>query len=128
MNRKGVRVFRETSPLSFAVPEAWDVEIPVPKPEPDPARLMTQNFINAVLKNEPLIAPGAEGVKGLEIGNAMLLSGLRRKPVDLPIDGDEMEAFIAELTQKYGGKKTLNANEVRVAAGAEMSSSFGRRT
>ena len=25
------------------------------------------------------------------------------RPVDLPIDGDEMEAFIQELTRKYGG-------------------------
>jgi predicted dehydrogenase len=128
MNRKSVRDFRENSPLSFAVPEVWDVEIPVPKAEPDLAKLMTQNFVNAVLKNEPLIAPGAEGVKGLEIGNAMLLSGLRRKPVELPIDGDEMEAFIAELTQTYGGKKTLNNKPAGAGASADMSSSFGRRS
>jgi predicted dehydrogenase len=126
MNRKTVREFRENSPLSFAVPEAWDVEIPVAKPETEPARLMTQNFVNAVLKDEPLIAPGIEGVKGLEIGNAMLLSGLKRKSVELPIDGDEMEAFIAELTRTYGGKKAVAAKSA-VATG-DMSSSFGRRS
>ena len=87
---------------------------------------MTQNFVNAVLKNEPLIAPGVEGVRGLEIGNAMLLSGLRRKPVDLPIDAEEMEAFIKELTAKYGGRKTLSAKDS--TATGEMSSSFGRRS
>jgi predicted dehydrogenase len=131
MNRQTVRDFRENSPLSFAVPECWDVEIPVAKAEPDLARLMTQNFVNAVLKDEPLIAPGAEGVKGLEIGNAMLLSGLKRKPVELPIDGDEMEAFIAELTQTYGGKKTITSKAAAAAVAAnsgDMSSSFGRRS
>ena len=126
MNRKGTREFRENSPLSFAVPESWEVDVPVAKAEPDLARLMTQNFVNAVLNDEPLIAPGGDGVKGLEIGNAMLLSGLTRKPVDLPIDGEAMEAFIRELTQKYAGKKTLGPQEV--SAGGEMTSSFGRRT
>jgi predicted dehydrogenase len=126
MNRKPTREFRENSPLSFAVPESWEIDIPVGKPDPEPARLMTQNFVNAVLKNEPLIAPGVEGVRGLEIGNAMLLSGLRRKPVDLPIDGDEMETFIKELTTKYGGRKALSAKES--TASGEMSTSFGRRT
>ena len=126
MNRKTARDFRENSPLSFAVPESWEIDIPVAKPDPEPAKLMAQNFVNAILKNEPLIAPGQDGVKGLEIGNAMLLSGLRRKPVDLPIDGSEMDAFINELTQKYGGRKTLSAKES--AAAGEMSTSFGRRT
>jgi predicted dehydrogenase len=130
MNRKPTREFRENSPLSFAVPESWEIDIPLAKPEPEPARVMTQNFVNAILKNEPLIAPGVEGVRGLEIGNAMLLSGVRRKPVELPIDGEEMEAFIKELTAKYGGRKTLGAKESTAATGAagEMSSSFGRRS
>ena len=50
----------------------------------------------------------------------------QRDSVELPIDGDEMEAFIAELTEKYGGKKTLGANEA--GTGVDMSSSFGRRS
>ncbi|MEO6436767.1 MAG: gfo/Idh/MocA family oxidoreductase, partial [Tepidisphaeraceae bacterium] len=119
------REFRETSPQSFAAPESWDVEIPVAKGEfADNTRALTQNFVNAVLKNEPLIAPGDDGVKGLEIGNAMLMSGLTRQPVDLPLDGDAVEAFIAELAKKYGGRKSLQTKEGNAA---EMTSSFGRR-
>jgi hypothetical protein len=127
MNRKPTREFRETSPLSFALPESWEIDVPVPQAgsAAEGAKLMAQNFVNAVLKNEPLIAPGGDGVKGLEIGNAMLLSGLTRKPVDLPIDGDQMEGFIKELTAKYGGKKTLASKE---ASSGDMSSSFGRRS
>ena len=56
-----------------------------------------QNFVNAILKDEPLIAPGEEGVKGLELGNAMLMAGLTRKPVELPLDGDAYEAFLKDL-------------------------------
>ncbi len=123
MARKSVKEFREGDPGGFTTPECWDVEVPTAKTSADP-KLMTQNFINAILKNEPLIAPGSDGEKGLEIGNAMLLSGVTRQPVDLPIDGDAYEALIKELAQKYGGKKKL-----ATAASTEtsMASTFGRR-
>ncbi len=127
LNRQGTRDFRENSPSSFEKPEGWDIEIPVNKGEfADNTKAMTQNFINAIVKDEPLVAPGTEGVKGLEIGNAMLMAGLTGKPVDLPIDGDAFESFLAELIKKYGGKKTLRA----AGGGAEsnMASSFGRKT
>jgi hypothetical protein len=76
--------------------------------------------VNAILKDEPLISPGTDGVKGLEIGNAILMAGLTRTPVDLPMDGDAYEAFIQELAKKYGGKKTLQSQKVV----ADVSSSF----
>jgi predicted dehydrogenase len=128
MNRQGVRDFRENSKQSFAVPESWDVEIPVAKGEfADNTKTMTQNFVNAVLKDEPLMAPGEEGAKGLEIGNAMLMAGITRTPVELPLDGDAFESFLADLTKKYGGRKQLQPAAAS-AAGADMSASFGRKT
>ena len=130
MNRQGVREFRETSKQSFAVPESWDVEVPVSKGEfADNTKTMTQNFVNAVLRGEPLIAPGGEGAKGLEIGNAMLMAGLTRAPVELPLDGDAFEAFLGELTKKYGGRKQLQpAGAGGGGSAGDMNSSFGRRT
>jgi predicted dehydrogenase len=126
MNRQGVKEFRETTTQSFATPEAWDIEVPVSKGEfADNTKTLTQNFVDAVLKDEPLIAPGEEGARGLEIGNAMLMAGLMRKPVELPLDGDAFEAFLKELTQKYGGKKNLKAGDT---VSNDMSASFGRRT
>ena len=126
MNRRGVRDFRENSEQSFAVPESWEVEVPVNKGEfADNTKTMTQNFVNAVLRDEPLIAPGEEGARGLEIGNAMLMAGVTRQPVDLPLDGDAFDALLTELTQKYGGKKQVQAPAA--APSADMSSSFGRK-
>ncbi|HYO11065.1 MAG TPA: Gfo/Idh/MocA family oxidoreductase [Tepidisphaeraceae bacterium] len=126
MNRQGVREFRENDPGSFTSPEAWDVEVPAAKTGAD-TKLMGQNFVNAIRKDEPLIAPGHEGVHGLELGNAMLMSGLTRRPVDLPLDADAFDAFLADVTQKYGGRKTLESRADAVPVG-DMSSSFGRRT
>jgi predicted dehydrogenase len=126
MNRQGVREFRETSKQSFAIPEVWDVDVPAHKADySDNTKAMAQNFVNAVLKGEPLIAPGAEGAKGLEIGNAMLMAGLTREPVELPLDGDAFESFLAELTKKYGGRKQLQP--AGAGAGTDMSASFGRK-
>ncbi len=45
-----------------------------------------QNFTNAVLNGEKLIAPGIEGVNGLTISNAIHLSGWTGQQVSLPID------------------------------------------
>ncbi len=123
--RKGVREFRETDPGLFTTPEVWDIDIPVSKDAAD-AKYMAQNFVNAVLKGEALIAPVADGAKGLEIGNAMLMSGLTRQAVDLPLDGDAFDRFLKEVTQKYSGRKTLGGRGA-TSAESEMTSSFGRR-
>jgi predicted dehydrogenase len=128
MARQSVREFRETSPESFATPECWDVDVPMSKPAAtaDLTRQMTENFVRAVRTNEPLIAPGAEAINQLELGNAMLMAGVTRQPVDLPLDGGAFDAFFAELAQRHGGRKQLQTRESG-AAGTDMSASFGRR-
>lgn len=45
-------------------------------------------FAGAVLRGEPLVADGAEGIHGLELSNAMHLSSWLEKPVEFPIDED----------------------------------------
>jgi predicted dehydrogenase len=105
--RRSVREVRETSPLSFAPVEVWDCEIPYGTPVVDEHRTMTQNFVNAIVKGTPMLGPGVEGVRGLEIGNAMLLAGVTRTPVELPLDGERYDAFLKELAAQHGGRKTL---------------------
>ena len=53
-----------------------------------------RNFSKAVLFGEPLIAPGAEGINGLTLSNAVHLSSWLGKTVELPIDE---KAFKSEL-------------------------------
>jgi predicted dehydrogenase len=121
--RKSVREVRETSPEAFAQVETWVSEIPLPTGAlAEGHKVIMQNFVNAILKKEPLIAPGSEGDKGLEIGNAMLMAGVTRRPVDLPLDGDAYEQLLKDLHKQYGGKKTLQTK----AAQVDMASSFAR--
>ncbi|HEX8522345.1 MAG TPA: Gfo/Idh/MocA family oxidoreductase [Tepidisphaeraceae bacterium] len=124
LNRKSTRELREKSTESFPSAEAWEFEVPVKRDQPEGAKAMAQNFVNAILKDEELIAPGAEGIKGLEIGNAMMMAGLTRKAVDLPINGDAFDAFLKEMTTKYGGRKTAGAAS---AAEVNMGASFGSK-
>ncbi len=95
------------SPLSFAQPERWDIEVPV-KPEAEGHRVVTERFVQAILNGGPLVAEAIDGVHGLEIGNAMLMAGLTRTPVELPMNAEAYEAFLKDLIRKHGGRKQLS--------------------
>ncbi len=119
--RKSVRDIRENSPESFPSPETWTIDIPFDDKQATGHQVVTQNFVRAILHDEPLIARGEEGVRGLEIGNAMILSGLTHKSVELPLNADIYEKFIKENIAKYGGKKKL---EKRAGTVTDFAASF----
>lgn len=54
-------------------------------------------FAANILKGEPLVAAGEEGINGLMLSNAMHLSSWLSKPVTLPVDE---ELFLQELNKK----------------------------
>lgn len=119
--RKSVRETRETSKDAFARVEAWEIEVPHSSTEPEGHKVITQNFVDAILKNEPLIAPGIDGLRQLELGNAMLMAALTRKTVELPLASEAYDQFIADVTKQYGGKKTLKTDP---NARVDMAASF----
>jgi predicted dehydrogenase len=83
---------------------------------------ITRNFIATLLKagdQQDLVAPATEGIHGLELGNAMLMSGLTGQPVNLPSD---RRAF-ADLLKSLQEKSTFRKNEV-VDSKADLSKSF----
>jgi len=56
-----------------------------------------QNFANAVLHGEELLAPGTDGIKELMISNAAYLSSWQgNKEIALPLDAAEYDALLAE--------------------------------
>ena len=57
-----------------------------------------QNFTNAILHGEPLLAPGIEGIHELTISNAAYLSSWNgNRPVTLPLDCEAFDKKLAEL-------------------------------
>ncbi|MDB5325103.1 MAG: dehydrogenase [Phycisphaerales bacterium] len=121
--RKNVREIREKSPDAFASVERWEIDIPYPKePTMGEHERMTRNFVKAVLTDSPMLGPGVEAVRGLEIGNAMLMSAMERRGVDLPLDGEAYDKLLLDLAKKYGGKKSLETKAVNVDMEASSAS------
>lgn len=117
--REDVREVREKSPKAFTSVETWEFQIPIQaSPSIGEHERVTRDFVNAVLNKKPLLAPGEEGIRGLEIGNAMLMSAMQRRGVDLPIDGAAYDQLLLDLAKQYGGRKTLETKvaEVDMAA------------
>lgn len=62
---------------------------------------VVRRFARAVRLGEPLVATGEEGRDALELANALLYSGYRQTPIDLPLDRAAYDAFLAE--KRAGG-------------------------
>src|SRR5690625_2791956 len=80
--------FNKTYTGGFGSPETWEIDIPIQPRRMNQHLAIIQNWIDAIVKGTPLLAPGEEGIKGLELSNAMYLSSWLNEPVDLPIDED----------------------------------------
>lgn len=82
------------------------IELPPPAEIGDQPALI-QNFARAILYDEPLLAPGEEGIYAVELINALILSSKRAKPVALPVDRAEYDALISELKAQSKPKTRL---------------------
>ena len=96
--RNGVDMleFSRTAKTGFSKPESTTEEIPFTNATAPHAALM-QNFVNAILDGEPLIAPGAEGIRSVELANAMVYSSLLGETVNLPMNGVAWEKKLNQL-------------------------------
>jgi predicted dehydrogenase len=98
--------FSKTAKLGFAKPEVWNVEVPFENATNGHAVLM-QNFVNAILEKESLIAPGAEGIHSVELANAILYSSLLAQSLALPMDSAAYEHKLNELIANSKLKKKV---------------------
>jgi len=76
-----------------------------------------RNFTNAILGKEPLFVHGEEGLRGVELTDACLLSEWTNQMVTLPIDDD---LYLAELNKRIATskKKTNVTNMVSDTSGS----------
>ena len=104
--------FSKTNTIPFASPNATKLELEIDK-EDNPQHIGVMNaFAGAILRGEPLIANGEEGINGLTLSNAMHLSDWLGKAVDLPFDED---LYYKELMKRVATSK-LNENASSVVA------------
>lgn len=67
-------------------------------------------FAAAILRGEPLIADGREGINGLLISNAMHLSSWENRMVELPFDEQHFYDLLMEKVKT--SRRKVNANSV----------------
>lgn len=93
--------FSRTSEQGFGKPKTEYIEYKFENGGPQ-HKGITQNFTDHLIKGTPLLASGYEGINGLSISNAMMLSSWKNDWVNLPNDGEE---FWAELQKKIAAVK-----------------------
>lgn len=95
--------FCRTSRDLFASPAVWNCELPVHGSGGQHVEII-QNFVNSILDSVPLIAPAPEGIRSVELANAVLFSSLRERTVDLPLDGAQYEKTLKGLIRNSRSK------------------------
>ena len=95
-NRVSERKFNAEYKGGFGSPEVWKCEVPIQGKETGHGGIMS-DWVEAIQKGKPLLAPGVEGINGLMISNAMHLSAWTDDWVDLPLNED---LFLEKLQER----------------------------
>ena len=110
--------FSKINEKPFAAPKAVDLELETDGENPQHVGVINA-FAGAVLRGEPLVAGGEEGINGLTLSNAMHLSSWTGKTIELPFDED---LFYQELMKRVA---TSRRKENVAAVLADTEGSYG---
>ena len=105
---ENVREFCETSKEGFAQPKCTVTEVETDGENPQHVGVLNA-FAANILRGEPLIARGEEGIRGLTLSNAMHLSSWLKKPVEIPFDED---LFLTELDKRREASRQKESKNI----------------
>lgn len=108
-----------TTTSGFDRPATTLVEIPVSGDASMHAGVLV-NFADAILDGATLIAPAPEGIRAVEIANAIILSAKKAMPVSLPLDAAEHLAMHQTLVAG-SRRKAVSSNSI-----LNLTTSYGR--
>ena len=90
----------------FDQPTGHEYEVPLDGENPQHVGVLNA-FSGAILRGEPLVADGTEGIRGLQLSNAMHLSSWLDQTVTLPVDEDLFLEKLNEHRAASKGKKDV---------------------
>ncbi|MCI9553151.1 MAG: Gfo/Idh/MocA family oxidoreductase [Acutalibacter sp.] len=102
------RAFCKTSQEGFAKPEMEEIEVETDGENPQHVGVLNA-FAANILRGEPLVANGCEGLNGLTLSNAMHLSSWLGQAVEIPFDE---ELFLNELNKRRESSRKKEGKEV----------------
>lgn len=107
-NDKDSLEYSKTSPDSFKKPACEKIEVETDGQNPQHAGIIN-NFTAALLGKEPLFVDGKDGINGVELMNAIELSGWNNaEEIVLPVDEDR---YLKELNDHRATSKTKTVVE-----------------
>jgi len=106
-----VSKFAYSSPDMWGAMEARNETILLPDCDSGHCEIIV-NFCRAILHGEPLISSGEDGLKTIEFINAVILSGHKNKPVDIPVDRKEYDDLLSELKKSSKPKERVNVQRI----------------
>ncbi len=105
--------FLKEWPNGFGSPEVWQCEVPFRRGGEE-HKGITKNWVQAIREGTPLLASGDEGIRGVELANAMMLSTWTDDWVDIPVDEErfyeELQQRVAQSKTKEGGGQVMNVD------------------
>jgi predicted dehydrogenase len=120
-NETSMLEFSKSSKAGFAKPDVWNIDVPYDTTAGQ-HHLLTQDFVDAILDGAPLIAPGSEGIRSVELANAILYSSLENRTIDMPLDSAAYEAKLKQLIADSKFEKKVGA----ATTGEDFAKSFNR--
>jgi predicted dehydrogenase len=111
--------FSRVSPERFATPPVWHVKIPVSGSASQHVGIL-KNFVQAIAGEAELVAPASDGIKSVELANAMLYSAIKAETLELPLDS----AAYAALLDKLIGESRYQVPALSNAAAGDLDESF----
>lgn len=102
------REFCRNSKEGFAKPEMEKIAVETDGENPQHVGVINA-FAANILRGEPLVADGREGIRGLTLSNAMHLSGWLHEPVEIPFDE---ELFLRELDKRRAASRRKEGGDI----------------
>ena len=98
-NRKSMLDQLKEAAGGFEHCENWKIDIPYQTNDDSAHRVVIENFANAILHGDDLVAQASEGINSVAIGNAIMLSHFEGEAVTMPINGDAYEKKLMDLME-----------------------------
>jgi len=111
-NEMPMSEYSRTTSERFTPPPVWNINVPL-QTAGSRHRGIWQNFVGAVLGGEALIAPAVEGIRSVELGNAILYSAWTGQTVSLPLDALAYQRALEEraATSRYQKPEATSASD-----------------
>lgn len=96
----------------FEQVENWKIKVPYKHHGQAGHKMIIDNFANAILYKEELIAPAKEGINSLALGNAIMMSSFVGHPIDLPMDGEAYANKLEDLVKDSLFEKDIHEQDM----------------